>query len=89
MISLYYQPASQIQNDSKMWAGIFVAIGAIPLIFNTLQSLMFTIAGENLTERIRKMTFHVSYLNILANINRLFYVRISPGSIRKRIQLEF
>jgi ATP-binding cassette subfamily B (MDR/TAP) protein 1 len=67
MITLYYQPDDDIERDSKKWSGIFMAIGGAALIFNTIQVWSLSVAGENLIERVRKMTFRVSILFLFAD----------------------
>lgn len=59
MIGLYYQPKEEIEDEARWWALGFVGIGAVPLVFNTLQSWMFAFVAENMTKRIRAMTFKV------------------------------
>eukprot|EP01114_Cavostelium_apophysatum_P016898 TRINITY_DN48_c0_g1_i1.p1 TRINITY_DN48_c0_g1~~TRINITY_DN48_c0_g1_i1.p1 ORF type:complete len:1280 (-),score=427.38 TRINITY_DN48_c0_g1_i1:235-4074(-) len=58
MVDLYYQPVAQIKKDAGMWAGIFIAMGAGPLIGNALSSSMFGQSSERFIRRIREMAFN-------------------------------
>ncbi len=48
-----------IKQDSWKWAIGFAAIGFVPLICFTLQSLMFAVAGQTLIKKLRDMLFRV------------------------------
>ncbi len=59
MVSLFYEPAANIKEDSWKWTLGFVGIGFAPLIFLTAQAGLFAYAGGWLTERLRDNAFTV------------------------------
>merc|ERR1719394_2155514 len=52
-----YEDTNQARKESVTFALYFVALGFFALITQSIQGLMFSIAGENLTSRMRKDAF--------------------------------
>lgn len=46
-----------VRNGTNFWASMFVAIAAVTLVSSFCQSFLFSLSGEKLTTRIRKMYF--------------------------------
>ncbi|BAT76976.1 hypothetical protein LR48_Vigan01g291400 [Vigna angularis] len=57
MISIFYEPVDELRKDSKLWALLFVAIGAVSFITAPCRFYFFGVAGGKLIKRIRKMCF--------------------------------
>jgi hypothetical protein len=52
-----------IKQDSWKWALGFAAIGFVPLVCFTLQSVMFAVAGQTLIKKLRDMLFRVTFVD--------------------------
>ncbi|CAJ1940686.1 unnamed protein product [Sphenostylis stenocarpa] len=57
MINTFFEPADELQKDSKFWALIFVALSVGAFIFLPLRSYFFGVAGSKLIKRIRLKCF--------------------------------
>ncbi|CAG8514236.1 2992_t:CDS:2, partial [Diversispora eburnea] len=51
------KPPDQIKHDATFWALMFLVIAVVILIGQTIQGVAFGYSGENLTERIRSLSF--------------------------------
>ncbi|PSR92445.1 ABC transporter B family member 11 like [Actinidia chinensis var. chinensis] len=57
IIKTFYEPAHQLQKDSKFWASMFLVLGVVALLAMPLQIYFFSVAGYRLIKRIRLMCF--------------------------------
>ncbi|KAG5096686.1 hypothetical protein JHK82_046540 [Glycine max] len=57
MISIFYEPHHELRKDSKVWAIVFVGLGAVSLLVYPGRFYFFGVAGSKLIQRIRKMCF--------------------------------
>ncbi|KAF9588308.1 hypothetical protein IFM89_008725 [Coptis chinensis] len=57
MIQTFYEPAAELQKDSKVLMWTFVSLRFVSLMASTGRSYFFAIAGSQLIRRIRSMTF--------------------------------
>lgn len=57
VIKTFYEPPHKMRRDSKFWALMFVALGALSLVAYPLRTYFFGVAGCRLIKRIRMMCF--------------------------------
>ncbi|TPX38280.1 S-methyl-5-thioribose-1-phosphate isomerase [Synchytrium microbalum] len=57
ILGVFTETGDALLNDSNFWSGMFVVIAVVAAVSNVLQSTMFGLAAELLTERIRCLTF--------------------------------
>ncbi|RDX62091.1 ABC transporter B family member 11, partial [Mucuna pruriens] len=57
MISIFYEPVDELRKDSKLWALLLVALGAVSFVLHSCRFYFFGVAGGKLIKRIRKMCF--------------------------------
>ncbi|KAJ1418724.1 P-loop containing nucleoside triphosphate hydrolase [Sesbania bispinosa] len=57
MISIFYEPADELRDDSRVWALVFVGFAVASLLIFPCRFYFFGIAGGKLIKRIRKMCF--------------------------------
>ena len=56
-INMFYETPSKLQNDSRLWALLYLGIGIISLLIVPVQNFLFSVAGGKLVQRIRSLTF--------------------------------
>ncbi|RHZ65785.1 hypothetical protein Glove_311g54 [Diversispora epigaea] len=57
IIESFAKPPDQMKHDSTFWSLMFLVIAVVSLIGQTVQGVAFGFSGENLTERIRSISF--------------------------------
>uniref|UniRef100_A0A1X7TB27 ABC transmembrane type-1 domain-containing protein n=1 Tax=Amphimedon queenslandica TaxID=400682 RepID=A0A1X7TB27_AMPQE len=57
IIEVFARPASEVLDGLHLWAGLFLALGFAAAAGTFLKSFCFTVAGENLTARLREWSF--------------------------------
>eukprot|EP00250_Pteridium_aquilinum_P017118 c23463_g1_i1 orf=1-2490(-) len=57
IIHTFYNPVTELLQDSLLWILMFVVLAVASLLLHPLQSLCFSLAGEKLVRRIRLLTF--------------------------------
>ncbi|XP_011409250.2 PREDICTED: bile salt export pump-like [Amphimedon queenslandica] len=57
IIEVFARPASEVLDGLHLWAGLFLVIGITAGAGTFLKSFCFTVAGENLTARLREWSF--------------------------------
>ncbi|XLS79065.1 hypothetical protein HN51_063290 [Arachis hypogaea] len=57
MITIFYEPAHKLRHDSRIWALVFVGLGALSLFVYPSRFYLFAVAGGKLIKRIREMCF--------------------------------
>ncbi|XP_071033679.1 ATP-dependent translocase ABCB1 isoform X2 [Parasteatoda tepidariorum] len=57
ILGVLAKPPDQITDETNFWCLIFVVLGITSFICTFLQMFMFSVAGEKLTSRLRKMVF--------------------------------
>ncbi|CAI2166259.1 12008_t:CDS:10 [Funneliformis geosporum] len=57
IIQSFSKPADELQHDAKFWSMMFLVIAVIVMIASFVQGSSFGFSGENLTLRIRSMSF--------------------------------
>ncbi|MED6142738.1 ABC transporter B member 11 [Stylosanthes scabra] len=57
MITVFYEPAHELRHDARIWALVFVGLGALSLFVYPSRFYLFAVAGGKLIKRIREMCF--------------------------------
>ncbi|XP_042911163.2 ATP-dependent translocase ABCB1 [Parasteatoda tepidariorum] len=57
ILGVLSKPLDQITDEANFWCLIFLLLGFTSFVFSFLQAFMFSVAGEKLTSRLRKMVF--------------------------------
>ncbi|WCJ27336.1 ABC transporter B family member 9 [Euphorbia peplus] len=85
-IKMFFESRQQMQKDSKWWALVFFALGAMNIVAIPIQNYLFGIAGARLIERIRSKTFDkvvhqdISWFDDLANSSGAVGARLSTDA---------
>ncbi|KAL5149236.1 ABC transporter B family member 11 [Glycine soja] len=90
MISIFYEPAHELRKDSKVWAIVFVGLGAVSFLVYPGRFYFFGVAGGKLIQRIRKMCFEkvvhmeVSWFDEAENSSGAIGARLSTDAASVR-----
>ena len=90
MISIFYEPHHELRKDSKVWAIVFVGLGAVSLLVYPGRFYFFGVAGGKLIQRIRKMCFEkvvhmeVSWFDEAENSSGAIGARLSTDAASVR-----
>ncbi|CAI5498535.1 unnamed protein product, partial [Closterium sp. Naga37s-1] len=59
IITVFYNPdISKMRSDADFWSLMFVILAVVAWVSRTLQTFLFSVAGQRLIWRIRRMCFH-------------------------------
>ncbi|KAJ9557917.1 hypothetical protein OSB04_012531 [Centaurea solstitialis] len=56
-IKIFYEPPNKLRKGSDFWALMYVGVGVCSLLIVPLQNYFFGVAGGNLIQRIRSLSF--------------------------------
>ncbi|CAI5535201.1 unnamed protein product, partial [Closterium sp. Naga37s-1] len=59
IITVFYNPdKAKMRSDADFWSLMFVILAVVAWVSRTLQTFLFSVAGQHLIWRIRRMCFH-------------------------------
>ncbi|CAI5469745.1 unnamed protein product [Closterium sp. Yama58-4] len=59
IITVFYNPdKAKMRSDADFWSLMFVILAVVAWVSRTLQTFLFSVAGQRLIWRIRRMCFH-------------------------------
>ncbi|GJP32661.1 hypothetical protein CLOM_g17268 [Closterium sp. NIES-68] len=59
IITVFYNPdKAKMRQDADFWSLMFVIIAVVAWVSRTLQTFLFSVAGQRLIRRIRRLCFH-------------------------------
>ncbi|KAM5559067.1 ABC transporter B family member 9-like [Rosa sericea] len=85
-IKMFYEPHTELREDSKTWAGVYVGMGCFALAVIPAQNFLFAIAGGKLIKQIRSLTFQkvvhqqISWFDDPANSSGAIGARLSSDA---------
>ncbi|KAF3456433.1 hypothetical protein FNV43_RR01083 [Rhamnella rubrinervis] len=90
MLKTFFEPVNELRKGSKFWALIFVGLGVVTLLTESLKAYLFGVAGCKLIRRIRSMCFkkvvymEVSWFDEAENSSGAIAARLSADAASVR-----
>ncbi|EYU28159.1 hypothetical protein MIMGU_mgv11b000380mg [Erythranthe guttata] len=83
---IFFETRDELNKDSRFWALIFIAVGAVVFVAAPVQNYMFGVSGGKLVQRIRSLLFEkilhqeISWFDDLANSSGAVGARLSSDA---------